>query len=130
MNGLDFWYLTIFSIQLNIKILIHSISENMPNCEDVIALVYFLLINNGKKSNKFVHIFQVIATVEGQRDQYEEFLKRGQKLVKNPNAAPFLAGLIEKLETTWKEANEKSVERADMLKSKFLFLLFFQEYNE
>lgn len=60
---------------------------------------------------------KVIATVEGQRDQYEEFLKRGQKLVKNPNAAPFLAGLIEKLETTWKEANEKSVERADMLKN-------------
>jgi len=60
---------------------------------------------------------KVIATVEAQRDQYEEFLKRGQKLVKNPNAAPFLTGLIEKLETTWKEANEKSVERADMLKN-------------
>merc|ERR1719495_832509 len=60
---------------------------------------------------------KVIATVEAQRDQYEEFLKRGQKLVKNPNAAPFLTGLIEKLENTWKEANEKSVERADMLKN-------------
>lgn len=60
---------------------------------------------------------KVIATVESQRDQYDEFLKRGQKLVKNPNAAPFLAGLIEKLETTWKEANEKSQSRCEMLKN-------------
>lgn len=56
-----------------------------------------------------------IQTVETQADQYAELLKRGQKLLKSPNVAPFLEGLIEKLEVTWKEANEKSKDRLDML---------------
>lgn len=58
---------------------------------------------------------KVISTVESQREQYEELLKRGKKLLQNPNKAPFLTELIEKMETTWKEANEKSKERHGML---------------
>ncbi|XP_069995105.1 muscle-specific protein 300 kDa [Penaeus vannamei] len=58
---------------------------------------------------------KVIATVESQREQYEELLKRGKKLLQNPNKAPFLTELIEKMENTWKEANEKSKERHTML---------------
>jgi len=58
---------------------------------------------------------KVISTVESQREQYEELLKRGKKLLQNPNKAPFLTELIEKMEVTWKEANEKSKERHAML---------------
>ncbi|XP_018019546.1 muscle-specific protein 300 kDa-like [Hyalella azteca] len=58
---------------------------------------------------------KVINTVESSREQYEELLKRGQKLVKGENVAPFLFGLLEKLEQTWAEANEKSKARLEML---------------
>lgn len=58
---------------------------------------------------------KVIATVDGQRDTYEELLKRGKKLLSNPNKAPFLTDLIQKMETTWKEANEQSKVRHTML---------------
>ncbi|XP_076044500.1 muscle-specific protein 300 kDa-like [Oratosquilla oratoria] len=56
-----------------------------------------------------------IQTVDSQADQYAELLKRGHKLLKSPNVAPFLESLIEKLEVTWKEANEKSKDRLEML---------------
>jgi len=58
---------------------------------------------------------KVINTVESNKDQYEELLKRGQKLVKCNNIAPFLPDLLTKLELTWKEANEKSKARLEML---------------
>jgi len=58
---------------------------------------------------------KVINTVDSNREQYEELLKRGQKLVKCNNVAPFLHALLEKLELTWKEANEKSKSRLEML---------------
>ncbi|XP_071525119.1 muscle-specific protein 300 kDa-like [Panulirus ornatus] len=58
---------------------------------------------------------KVIATIDSQREIYEELLKRGKKLLQNPNKAPFLTELIEKMEYTWKEANEKSKERHVML---------------
>jgi len=44
-------------------------------------------------------------------------LKRGQKLIKLPNHAPFLGDLLSKMENTWKDANEKSTERMKLLKS-------------
>jgi len=58
---------------------------------------------------------KVINTVESQRETYEELLKRGKKLLSNPNKAPFLTELIEKMENTWKEANEQSKARHAML---------------
>lgn len=58
---------------------------------------------------------KVIATVDSQRDIYEELLKRGKKLLNNPNRAPFLPDLIQKMEDTWKEANEQSKARLIML---------------
>ncbi|KAK7020240.1 hypothetical protein SK128_027531 [Halocaridina rubra] len=58
---------------------------------------------------------KVIATVEGQRDTYEDLLRRGKKLLQNPNKAPFLTDLIEKMEKTWTEANEQSQARKTML---------------
>jgi len=58
---------------------------------------------------------KVIATVEGQRGDYEELLKRGKKLNQNPNRAPFLQDLLEKMEKTWNEANEQSQARKHML---------------
>lgn len=58
---------------------------------------------------------KVINTIESVADQFEEYMKRGQKLLNVPLCAPFLGPLIEKLETTWKAANEKSKERLNML---------------
>ncbi|XP_064087798.1 muscle-specific protein 300 kDa-like [Macrobrachium nipponense] len=58
---------------------------------------------------------KVIATIEGQRDIYEDLLRRGKKLLQNPNKAPFLTDLIEKMEKTWTEANEQSQARKTML---------------
>jgi len=58
---------------------------------------------------------KVINTVESQRETYEELLKRGKKLLNNPNKAPFLTELLEKMENTWKEANEQSKARHAML---------------
>lgn len=58
---------------------------------------------------------KVITTVDSSREQYEELMKRGQKLAKGKNVPPFLEPLLEKLELTWKEANEKSKIRLDML---------------
>jgi len=60
---------------------------------------------------------KVINTIEAQRDAYEELIKRGQKLIKLPNHAPFLGELVSKMETTWKDANEKSQDRLKLLKS-------------
>merc|ERR1719357_2515159 len=45
----------------------------------------------------------------------EELIKRGKKLLSNPNKAPFLTELLEKMENTWKEANEQSKARHAML---------------
>uniref|UniRef100_A0A6A7FNC3 Coiled-coil domain-containing protein 150-like isoform X3 n=1 Tax=Hirondellea gigas TaxID=1518452 RepID=A0A6A7FNC3_9CRUS len=59
---------------------------------------------------------KVITTVDSTREQYEELLKRGQKLVHCKNVAPFLQPLLESLEVVWKEANEKSKLRLEMLK--------------
>lgn len=58
---------------------------------------------------------KVVSTVESCADQFEEYVKRGQKLLKFPNHAPFLGPLIEKLENVWVMANEKSKERVNML---------------
>ncbi|KAL7643675.1 UNVERIFIED_CONTAM: hypothetical protein RMT77_005658 [Armadillidium vulgare] len=58
---------------------------------------------------------KVINTVDSSADQFEEYIKRGKKLLTVPNCAPFLGPLIEKLETVWKNANIKSKERLDML---------------
>lgn len=58
---------------------------------------------------------KVISTVEAQRDTYEDLLRRGKKLLQNPNKAPFLTDLIEKMEKTWNEANEQSQARKTML---------------
>jgi len=58
---------------------------------------------------------KVINTVESNKDQYEELVKRGQKLVKCNNVAPFLVGYLEKLEKTWIDANTHSKERHQML---------------
>jgi len=58
---------------------------------------------------------KVIGIVESQREEYEALLKRGKKLLQNPNKAPFLTELIEKMEVTWKEANEQSKARHAML---------------
>jgi len=58
---------------------------------------------------------KVIQTVNTQRDVYDDLFKRGQKLNSQPNVAPFLGELLTKMETTWKAANEKSMERKKML---------------
>lgn len=58
---------------------------------------------------------KVITTVATQRDMYDELFKRGQKLNSQPNVAPFLGELLTKMETTWKDANEKSQERKKWL---------------
>jgi len=58
---------------------------------------------------------KVIANIDGQRDIYEDLLKRGKKLLNNPNKAPFLTDLIEKMEKTWTAANEQSKARHAML---------------
>ncbi|XP_045608233.1 muscle-specific protein 300 kDa [Procambarus clarkii] len=58
---------------------------------------------------------KVINTIDGQKDTYEELLKRGRKLLQNPNCAPFLNDLIDKMENTWNKANELSKERHSML---------------
>jgi len=58
---------------------------------------------------------KVINTVDMSQEQYEELLKRGQKLAKCNNVAPFLQPLLEKLEQTWKEANNLSKARLEML---------------
>jgi len=58
---------------------------------------------------------KVINTVEAQRETYEELLKRGKKLNLNPNKAPFLTDLLEKMENTWKDASEQSKARHAML---------------
>lgn len=58
---------------------------------------------------------KVIQTVDASKEQYEELMKRGQKLLTGKNVAPFLKELLEKLELTWKEANEKSKARLEML---------------
>merc|ERR1719370_270758 len=60
---------------------------------------------------------KVINTIEAQRDTYDDLLKRGQKLIKLPNHAPFLGDLLSKMENTWKDANEKSQERIKLLKT-------------
>jgi len=60
-------------------------------------------------------IEKVIETVKAQKELYEEHLKRGNKLVKCNNVAPFLHALLEKLQRTWKEANEKSKARHEFL---------------
>merc|ERR1712168_877289 len=60
---------------------------------------------------------KVINTIEAQRDAYDELLKRGQKLHKLPNHAPFLGELLSKMENTWKDANDKSQERIKLLKT-------------
>jgi len=62
-------------------------------------------------------IEKVINTIGAQRDSYEELLKRGQKLMKLPNHAPFLRELLSTVENTWKDANEKSQERLKLLKT-------------
>lgn len=62
-------------------------------------------------------IDKVVSTVENLSEQYEEFLKRGQKLMRTPNCAPFLPPLVEKLQVIYKEATEKSVERQSLLKN-------------
>lgn len=58
---------------------------------------------------------KVISTVDQCREQYEELLKRGKKLVGCNNVAPFLQAYLDNLEITWKEANEKSKARLEML---------------
>jgi len=58
---------------------------------------------------------KVISTVESSKEQYEELMKRGQKLLSGKNVAPFLHDLLEKLDVTWKEANVKSKSRLEML---------------
>jgi len=60
---------------------------------------------------------KVITTVEAQRDNFEELRKRGAKLIQTPNVAPFLGELLEKLDTCWKDANEQSQNRLQMLKT-------------
>jgi len=58
---------------------------------------------------------KVIYTVDANKEMYDDLLKRGQKLVKCKNVAPFLSALLDKLELTWKEANERSKARLEML---------------
>ncbi|KAK8749169.1 hypothetical protein OTU49_015712 [Cherax quadricarinatus] len=58
---------------------------------------------------------KIMNTIDGQRETYEELLKRGKKLLQNPNKAPFLTDLIEKMENTWVEANDLSKKRHSML---------------
>ncbi|KAG7167419.1 uncharacterized protein LOC121868280 [Homarus americanus] len=58
---------------------------------------------------------KVIGIIDGQRETYEELLKRGKKILQNPNKAPFLTELIEKMENTWNQANEQSKNRHTML---------------
>ncbi|MCL4126854.1 UNVERIFIED_CONTAM: hypothetical protein GTU68_031187 [Idotea baltica] len=62
-----------------------------------------------EKAEKIIH------TIESVAEQYEEYIKRGKKLLTVKNCAPFLEPLIEKLEVTWKASNEKSKDRVDML---------------
>ena len=42
-------------------------------------------------------------------------MKRGAKLMSNPNAPSFLEKEINKMETEWKETSEKAKIRLDML---------------
>ncbi|KAG0728078.1 hypothetical protein GWK47_033240 [Chionoecetes opilio] len=58
---------------------------------------------------------KVITTVDNQRDNYEDLVKRGKKLMLNPNKAPFLTEMIERMEKTWIEANEQSKIRLSVL---------------
>ncbi|KAB7500414.1 hypothetical protein Anas_12615 [Armadillidium nasatum] len=60
---------------------------------------------------------RVNSTVETVHDQVDDFVKKGQKLIKTPNCAPFLAPLVEKLQTIYKEATEKAKERLALLRT-------------
>jgi len=58
---------------------------------------------------------KVLRTIENQHVIYDELMKRGAKLKSNPNAPSFLEKEIGKLETDWKETNEKAKGRLTML---------------
>ncbi|XP_018019630.1 muscle-specific protein 300 kDa isoform X2 [Hyalella azteca] len=58
---------------------------------------------------------KVLRTIENQASIYNELIKRGAKLRSNPNAPSFLEKEIDRLETEWKETNEKAKIRLEML---------------
>merc|ERR1712212_918484 len=62
---------------------------------------------------------KVLRTIENQAVIYNELMKRGAKLRANPNAPSFLEREIGKLETEWKEVNEKAHVRLELLQSAF-----------
>ncbi|XP_071525118.1 muscle-specific protein 300 kDa-like [Panulirus ornatus] len=62
---------------------------------------------------------KVLRTIENQAPIYNELMRRGQKLMSNPNAPSFLEREIKKLEEAWKETNEKAQERINMLNNAF-----------
>jgi len=66
----------------------------------------------GEQIDKAEKVIQIVGT---QRDMYDELFKRGQKLNSQANVAPFLGELLTKMESTWKNANEKSQERKKWL---------------
>lgn len=51
-------------------------------------------------------------------------MKRGAKLKSNPNAPSFLEKEIVRLETEWKDTNEKAKIRLDMLQGEYLSFQF------
>uniref|UniRef100_A0A2P2HZN4 Chromosome partition protein Smc-like n=1 Tax=Hirondellea gigas TaxID=1518452 RepID=A0A2P2HZN4_9CRUS len=60
---------------------------------------------------------KVLRTIENQATIYNDLMKRGNKLKNNPNAPSFLGKEIEKMETMWKDTNEKARLRVDMLQN-------------
>jgi len=62
---------------------------------------------------------KVLRTIENQSVIYNELMKRGAKLKANPSAPPFLEKEIAKLEEEWKQVNEKSKVRLDLLQGAF-----------
>lgn len=62
---------------------------------------------------------KVLRSIENQHVIYNELMKRGAKLKANPNAPPFLEKEIAKLEEEWKQVNEKSKVRLNILQGAF-----------
>lgn len=62
---------------------------------------------------------KVIRTIENQGPIYNELMRRGERLKSDPNAPEFLEREMKKLEELWKDANEKSKIRLELLNSAF-----------
>ena len=96
----------------------NMVEEQIEKAEKVHHYRFSLSAVLSMKIIYLVILLQVISTIDSVSEQFDEYMKRGQKLLRTPNCAPFLAPLIEKFEQAWKDSNEKSKERVSWLTSK------------